>query len=141
MSFNPKSMSLKWHILTSSLQFEKHHISPSFEPRITKIISSNVYFSIFIYRLCKTFSKNILYNIFIYTEKYIGSHKNIKIIIHNTEHTKHTQIHFQQSKFSFFKKYISFGLPGSLRTAFELNKLICPHERYARCDYTNATCH
>ena len=62
--------------------------------------------------------------------------KTFKISICNTKHTQNTPIHVQQSVLFFFK-YISFGLPEPLWTAFELKKLIC---LYARCDNTNATC-
>ena len=35
MFFNPKHISLKWHILTSSLLFDREHISPQFVLQIT----------------------------------------------------------------------------------------------------------
>ena len=75
-----------------------------------------------------------------YIQKITESHKKtLKIILHNTKHAKHTQIHFQQS-FCFFQKYTSVGLPGPLRTAFELNNWFACVKKYTRCEYTNVTC-
>ena len=51
--------------------------------------------------------------------------KTIKTTICDTKHSKNIQIHFNNP---FFQKYISFALPGSLWTVFELKKLICLRE-------------
>ena len=36
--------------------------------------------------------------------------------------------------------HMSFGLPGHLRTTFELTKIKKMRKKYTRCGYTNATC-
>ena len=54
---------------------------------------------------------------FIFTGNPLNLIRTLKINIYNTKHTRNTQMHFQQS--IFIQEYISFGLPGPLRTAFE----------------------
>ena len=67
--------------------------------------------------LFSIFTKNILLNMFIHTENNTETHQNKQFIIQNTP-TKPQYI----SNNPFSSKYISFGLPGHLRTALELNK-------------------
>ena len=78
---------------------------------------------------------------FICTEKYTETDKTLKIIIRNTKHTKNIQMHFQLPFLLFsFSEVHKLWAPWASPDSFWAKKLICLREKYARCDYTSATC-
>ena len=111
----------------------------AYQPLIQTKITKNTCFLNFEMFENKKSIKNTFSNIFIYIQPITHNLiQTLKMTIYNTKHTQNTQIHFQQSFFSFPKTH-KWGFPGPVRAAFDLKNWFAYVKKDVRCHYTNAT--